>query len=184
MPLSPGRDRRVPVCPICGTESERKSTGSRAGARTRAAWLLPTVVPTADGVRLGTSYVQTASSYRSQRIERLHKRHGRVPKLDRAAVRWHRPLELETAVLTIAESQLTLAHSTPYGRRHVGLRDPASAAPPGAAGWQEVRRSVSSLQSRIDGPPCGVENRGRCHCCTSSAQQRRRQLSVTRVGGS
>jgi hypothetical protein len=33
----------------------------------------------------------------------------RPDKFDRAAVRWHGRLELETAVLTIAESQLALA---------------------------------------------------------------------------
>ena len=33
----------------------------------------------------------------------------RPDKFDKAAVRWHRRLELESAVLTIAESQLALA---------------------------------------------------------------------------
>jgi hypothetical protein len=51
----------------------------------------------------------------------------RPDKFDRAAVRWHGRLELESAVLTIAESQLAPRARRLAGRRHVGRRDPGVA---------------------------------------------------------
>jgi hypothetical protein len=54
----------------------------------------------------------------------------RPDKFDRAAVRWHGRLELEPAILTIAESELALAALGALRTGDRGGRDPAAPVTP------------------------------------------------------